>query len=73
VYDEKCNKVGDALFTKKNYEKHIEYSDGDDVETRITEALKKCNDVSVLSEELESHIFIWASFTASKPYSNKMG
>jgi SAM-dependent methyltransferase len=56
LLDHECN-----VYTKKNYEKHIEYSDGDDVETRILEALKKCNDVSVLSEELESHIFNWAS------------
>jgi 2-polyprenyl-3-methyl-5-hydroxy-6-metoxy-1,4-benzoquinol methylase len=37
------------------------YSDGEDVETRILEALKKCKDVSVLSEELESHIIDWTS------------
>src|SRR5690348_2017557 len=49
------------VWYKENYEKHIEYSDGDEVETRILEALKKCRDVSVLSEELESHIYNWAS------------
>jgi SAM-dependent methyltransferase len=49
------------VWIKENYENHIAYSDGEDVETRILEALKKCKDVSVLSEELESHIFNWAS------------
>src|SRR5688572_29538139 len=49
------------VWIKENYENHITYSDGEDVETRILEALKKCKDVSVLSEELESHIFDWAS------------
>lgn len=56
LLDHECN-----VYIKKNYEKNIEYSDGEDVETRILEALKKCNDVSVLSEELESHIFNWTS------------
>jgi 2-polyprenyl-3-methyl-5-hydroxy-6-metoxy-1,4-benzoquinol methylase len=49
------------VWIKKDYENNIVYSDGEDVETRILEALKKCKDVSVLSEELESHIFDWAS------------
>src|SRR5687767_8822077 len=49
------------VWIKENYENHIAYSDGEDVETRILEALKKCKDVSVLSEELESHIFNWTS------------
>lgn len=49
------------VWVKENYQNHIAYSDGDDVETRILEALKKCKDVSVLSDELESQIFNWAS------------
>ncbi|HEY1201145.1 MAG TPA: class I SAM-dependent methyltransferase, partial [Niastella sp.] len=52
------------VWYKENYEEHIQYSDGDEVERRILEALKKCKDVSVLSEELESHIFNWASLCA---------
>jgi 2-polyprenyl-3-methyl-5-hydroxy-6-metoxy-1,4-benzoquinol methylase len=49
------------VWVKEHYENHIPYSDGAEVETRIYEALKKCKDVSVLSEELESHIFDWTS------------
>jgi SAM-dependent methyltransferase len=49
------------VWVKENYEINIEYSDGDDVETKILEALKECKDVSVLSDELESKIFNWAS------------
>lgn len=49
------------VWVKEQYENHIPYSDGEEVETRIFEALKKCKDVSVLSEELESHIFDWTS------------
>src|SRR5688500_6267815 len=63
-----CSMEGRYLFdhetkvwVKDRYENQIPYSDGADVETRILEALKKCNDVSVLSEELESHIFNWTS------------
>ena len=46
---------------RKNYEIHIDYSDGAEIENRILEALKKCKDVSVLSEEIESYITDWAS------------
>jgi SAM-dependent methyltransferase len=49
------------VWVKDRYESQIQYSDGADFENRLLEALKKCNDVSVLSEELESHIFNWAS------------
>src|SRR5262245_45720380 len=49
------------VWIKDNYKNHIPYSDGDDVENQIYEALRKCKDVSVLSEELESHIFNWPS------------
>jgi 2-polyprenyl-3-methyl-5-hydroxy-6-metoxy-1,4-benzoquinol methylase len=50
-----------SVWIKKSYENQIEYSDGTDVETKIHELLKQCSDVSVLSEELESHIFNWTS------------
>ena len=49
------------VWVKENYESHIAYSDGDDVENRILEALKKCKGVSVLSDELEAQIFNWTS------------
>lgn len=49
------------VWIKENYESHIAYSDGDDVENKLLEALKECKDVSVLSDELESKIFNWAS------------
>lgn len=49
------------VWIKKNYENKIEYSDGEAEETKIYELLKNCSDVSVLSEELESHIFNWPS------------
>ena len=46
---------------RKNYEIQIDYSDGAEVENRILEALRKCKDVSVLSEEIESYITDWPS------------
>jgi O-antigen biosynthesis protein len=49
------------VWVKENYESHIAYSDGDDVENKILKALQECKDVSVLSDELESKIFNWAS------------
>src|ERR1043165_4421619 len=49
------------VWIKNNYENKIEYSDGEAEETKIYELLKNCSDVSVLSEELESHIFNWTS------------
>ncbi|OQP61514.1 hypothetical protein A3860_31810 [Niastella vici] len=49
------------VWIRKNYENQIEYSDGAAVETAIYEQLKKCSDVSVLSDELESHIHDWIS------------
>jgi len=49
------------VWIKENYENQIEYSDGEAVETKIYELLKNCSDVSVLSDELESHITDWTS------------
>lgn len=49
------------VWLRKNYEIQIEYSDGAEVENRILEALRKCKDVSVLSEEIESYITDWPS------------
>lgn len=49
------------LWIKERYESRIDYSDGTEVEQQILEALRKCSDVSVLSEELESYINNWPS------------
>jgi len=49
------------VWIKNNYENQIEYSDGAGAETTIYELLKNCSDVSVLSDELESHINDWIS------------
>lgn len=49
------------VWLRKNYEIQIEYSDGAEVENRILNDLKKCKDVSVLSEEIESYITDWPS------------
>lgn len=49
------------VWLRKNYEIQIEYSDGAEVENRILNDLRKCKDVSVLSEEIESHITDWPS------------
>lgn len=49
------------VWIRKNYENQIEYSDGAVVETTIYEQVKNCSDVSVLSDELESHIIDWTT------------
>jgi len=52
---------GTKVWIRKNYINNVQYSDGSEVEQRIFEAVKNCKDVSVLSQELESHVFDWAS------------
>ena len=55
-FDE-ANKV----WVKKNYINRIPYSDGNDIEQRIFDSVKNSKDITVLSDELESHIFDWTS------------
>lgn len=49
------------VWVKENYVNRIQYCDGTDIEQRIFDSVKNSKDVSVLSDELESHIFDWAS------------
>jgi SAM-dependent methyltransferase len=49
------------VWIRDNYVNRIPYSDGTEIEQRIFESVKNSKDVSVLSDELESHIFDWAS------------
>ena len=48
------------LWSKEGYQARIDYSDGTEAEKQILEALRKCKEVSVLSEELESYINNWS-------------
>jgi SAM-dependent methyltransferase len=49
------------VWLKKDYEYRIEYSDGEEIENRIFQSIANSNDISTLSDELESHIFNWTS------------
>jgi len=49
------------VWIKRGYINNVVYSDGAAVEQQIYEAVKKCKDISVLSEELETHITNWTS------------
>jgi len=56
LLDQKTN-----VWLRKNYKINVEYSDGAEVENKILNDLRKCKDVSVLSEEIESYITDWPS------------
>lgn len=49
------------VWVRNNYVNRISYSDGTEIEQKIFDSVKNSKDVSVLSDELESHIFNWAS------------
>ena len=54
----------DHVWTRKDYERKIDYSDGAAVEQQMYAAVTNSTDVSVLSDELESHIVDWPSHYA---------
>jgi SAM-dependent methyltransferase len=49
------------VWVRKDYVQKIDYSEGAEIEQRIFGIVKQSKDVSVLSAELESHIFNWSS------------
>src|SRR6266542_4116539 len=59
------------VWIRKNYVDSIGYSDGAAFEQQLYEIVKSSKDVSVLSDELESHICNWATlYFLSKKRSN---
>jgi 2-polyprenyl-3-methyl-5-hydroxy-6-metoxy-1,4-benzoquinol methylase len=49
-----------GIWTRKDFES-INYSDGDDIEDRLLAIVRQAGDVSLYSEELESHCTDWPS------------
>src|ERR1044071_2110533 len=63
--------VANKEWVKKDYINKIPYCDGNEIEQRIFDSVKNSADVTVLSDELESHIFDWTSLVfLSKRRSN---
>jgi len=53
--------VANKVWVKEHYFNKIPYCDGNEIEQKIFNSVKNSTDVTVLSDELESHIFDWTS------------